>query len=226
MRKLVHDSFQGGGALRRGLFGVASVFYDWMTTQETWRAQCQTLVDHFPPGEALRVLDVGVGPGMSAIGILDRLPRAQVVGVDISPKMIELARGRLREYGYPQAELLVADVARMPFEDASFDVVTGHSILYLLPDKAAAVAEIARVLRPGGRVVFVEPHEQGRHMDWVGLEGTKRFKLSMFLWREFSGHMGRFEAETLRALLASALEEVEVAPTLGRLGLLATATRR
>jgi SAM-dependent methyltransferase len=94
-----------------------------------------------------RVLEVGCGWGELAEW-LARETGAEVVAVDLSPRMVELARER-------GVDARVADVQALPFEDGSFDVAVAAWMLYHVPDLAAAVAELARVLRPGGRLVAV-----------------------------------------------------------------------
>jgi SAM-dependent methyltransferase len=94
-----------------------------------------------------RVLEVGCGWGELAAWIA-RDTGAAVLAVDISPRMVELARA-----GGVDARL--ADVQQLPFADAEFDVVVAAWMLYHVPDIDRALAEIARVLRPGGRLVAV-----------------------------------------------------------------------
>ncbi len=209
--------------IRKLVFDVGAEFYGWMTWQDTWRAHGRMLVDHFPPGDGLRVLDLGIGPGVSAISILDRLPDAEVVGLDFSPRMLKVARRYLQKAG-KDVELVQADAARMPFEVHSFDVVTGHSFLYLLPDREAVVKEIARVLRPGGVCVFLEPSALGRSLDLVRIKGGAKFRLSMTLWRVASGTAGRFSPESLEALLGTAFPDVRAVSSLHNLGLFGVAT--
>lgn len=92
----------------------------------------------------MRVLDVCCGPGLLAAGAAARGARA--VGLDFSRAVVALARARV-----PGAAFLEGDAQALPFEDASFDaVVCGFGIIHL-PDPEKALAEIARVLRPGGR---------------------------------------------------------------------------
>ena len=91
------------------------------------------------------VLEVGCGWGALAERIA-AATRAQVTAVDLSPRMVELAR----EAGVA-AE--VADVQELPFADESFDVAVAAWMLYHVPDRERAVSELARVLRPGGRLV-------------------------------------------------------------------------
>jgi SAM-dependent methyltransferase len=92
-----------------------------------------------------RVLEVGCGWGELAEWIA-RETRAEVVAVDLSPRMVELARER-------GVDASVADVQSLPYEDASFDVVVAAWMLYHVPDLDRAVAEVARVLRPDGTFV-------------------------------------------------------------------------
>ena len=92
-----------------------------------------------------RVLEVGCGWGELAAWI-GRETGARVTAVDLSPRMVELAK----EAGVAAQ---VADVQQLPFEDGSFDVAVAAWMLYHVPDRDRAVAELARVLRPGGRLV-------------------------------------------------------------------------
>src|SRR5918995_4103746 len=92
-----------------------------------------------------RFLDVGCGMGELAERVQRQLGAA-VVAVDISPRMVELTRAR----GIDASE---ADVQALPFEDGSFDCVAAGWVLYHVPDVDLGVRELARVLRPGGRLV-------------------------------------------------------------------------
>ena len=94
------------------------------------------------------VLDVATGTGLVLRALRDRGFTGSVTGVDLSPGMIEEARRHL-----PDAALLVADAAGLPLADASFDLVTCVTGVQLFPHPDAAIAEWARVLRPGGRAV-------------------------------------------------------------------------
>jgi len=104
-----------------------------------------------------RGLDVGCGPGQFTILVAERLPQAELWGIDIAPTMIELARAHAAES--PAAARLhfeVADVARLPFPDAHFDAVLSSGSIKHWPDQAAALREIHRVLVPGGRAFIGE----------------------------------------------------------------------
>ena len=98
-----------------------------------------------------RVLDVGCGSGLDSL-VAARLvgSSGRVVGVDLSPEMLEPARRAAAMWTPPIVGFQEADAERLPFEDAAFDVVISNGALNLVPDKDAAFREIARVLRPGG----------------------------------------------------------------------------
>jgi SAM-dependent methyltransferase len=103
------------------------------------------------PGE--RVVDCGSGAGTDAL-IAARLvgPSGQVIGVDMTPEMIAKARAGAAEAGLANVEFREGLLERLPVETGWADVVISNGVLNLVPDKAAAVAETFRVLRPGGRL--------------------------------------------------------------------------
>jgi SAM-dependent methyltransferase len=221
--------------ISRHIFDLGSAFYAWMTWQPVWRAHCAGMADFFPPpptptseggaGERLCVLDIGIGPGVSGIGLLDRRPDLRVIGADFSAGMLRHARRYLREAA-ADIPLCRADVMHLPFRDGAFDVVTHHSFLYLLVDREAALREMARVLKPGGSYVILEPHRGGRIEKVLRMSGPGRFKLSMFAWRIASGGYGQFQRAELVALLERhGFVDVEVEETLDGLGLIARARK-
>lgn len=106
------------------------------------------------------VLDIGTGTGkiLAMLG-----PRAdQAVGIDASREMLALARANLDAAGLRQCQVRHGDMYMLPVPSQSFDLVTVHQVLHYAADPAAAIAEAARVLRPGGRLVVVDfaPHQQ------------------------------------------------------------------
>jgi arsenite methyltransferase len=102
-------------------------------------------------GEA--VLDLGCGAGFDAF-VAAQLVGApgRVVGIDLSPEMLAVAKAGQAEAGFPQIEFREAAVEALPFADRSFDVALSNGVLNLVPDKPAALREIFRMLRPGGRL--------------------------------------------------------------------------
>ncbi|MBB6174129.1 SAM-dependent methyltransferase [Nocardiopsis mwathae] len=104
-----------------------------------------------------RVLEVGCGAGQCARWLRGQ-GAAEVVGIDVSYRQLQHARRIDEQTGTPVA-VAQADAQRLPFADAAFDVVcSSYGGFPFVPDTAAAVAESARVLRPGGRLVFSVSH--------------------------------------------------------------------
>jgi ubiquinone/menaquinone biosynthesis C-methylase UbiE len=106
------------------------------------------LLPHLWPGMA--VLDVGCGVGAIALDIAPTVAPGHVAGVDVDAGQIQAARGRAAERGIENAEFEVGSVYELPFEDASFDVVYANAVLLYVREPVRALAEMRRVLRPGG----------------------------------------------------------------------------
>ena len=99
-----------------------------------------------------RILDVGCGPGFYCAELAEEVaPSGSVVGVDSSPAMLELATRRCR--GQKGVELRPGEAVSLPVDDASFDAALCVQVLEYVADPTVALAEMHRVLRPGGRVV-------------------------------------------------------------------------
>lgn len=102
--------------------------------------------------ESSEVLDVGCGIGVGPVAIA-RTHGCRVVGVDLSPQMIEWARRRARDDDVEdRVTFAVADVLDLPFDDDRFDVAVAESVLAFVVDKERAIAEMVRVTKPGGYV--------------------------------------------------------------------------
>jgi arsenite methyltransferase len=103
------------------------------------------------PGE--RVVDVGCGAGIdSLIAAKKAGPDGQVIGVDMTPSMLEKARQGAKEAGLRNVEFREGYAEELPVEDGWADVVISNGVLNLMPDKAAALEEMSRVLKPNGRL--------------------------------------------------------------------------
>jgi ubiquinone/menaquinone biosynthesis C-methylase UbiE len=213
----------------RRFFDGVSAFYAWMTGQEAWRSSCAGLAARLPSGSGLRIVDLGCGPGVSAFAVARGRPGAWVTGVDSAASMLQQARRRSRVEAPPADHIrwVCADARQLPFRTGSLDAVTGHSFLYLLSDREAALAECLRVLRSGGRLIVMEPSNRPvRLRNLLGTSLNPRFLLSMALWRPMSRWRGRFGPTCLDALLRrSGFATCSVEETLGGLGLCARAQK-
>lgn len=108
------------------------------------------------------VLEVGVGTGRN---LPFYPPGCRITGVDISPKMLQRARARARRLGR-EAAFTVMDAERLEFPDASFDTVVSTLALCTIPDPVQALREMARVCRPGGRILLLDHVRSDR--SWLG----------------------------------------------------------
>lgn len=99
----------------------------------------------------MRIMEFGCGTGTTAI---HHAPHVQHIdAIDISENMLEIARGKARGAGIDNITFTRGTLAEFNAEDASFDAVLGLSVIHLLPDRKAVIAEVARILKPGG--IFV-----------------------------------------------------------------------
>jgi arsenite methyltransferase len=123
-------------------------------------------------GEA--VLDVGSGAGTDSLVAAQMVGAdGRVTGIDMTPEMLAKARAAAAEMGATNVEFVEGEVERLPFADASFDVVISNGVIDLIPDKDAVFAEIQRVLRPGGRIQVADVTIQNP----VSEEGRRKIDL-------------------------------------------------
>ena len=124
-----------------------------------------------------RVVDVGCGAGMDSLIAAKQVgPDGRVIGVDMTSYMLEKARRAAVETGLEKVEFREGFAEALPVEDGWADVVISNGVLNLMPDKAAALEEMSRVLKPGGRLqigdILVQkavPESAKRKIDlWTG----------------------------------------------------------
>ena len=149
-------------------YNLGFSIYDWGFTMlggqkhETFRRKTIELA-------ALRgdeeLLDAGCGTGLTALRIAEQHPTCRLYGIDLSAKMIRVARNGAAARGL-DLDLRTGSITGLPFADAAFDVVLTNIIFHHLDlaEKRMAVAEIARVLRPGGRYVSAEFGPRARNL--------------------------------------------------------------
>jgi SAM-dependent methyltransferase len=101
-----------------------------------------------------RVLDLGCGAGHTALALAPHA--ASVVAVDLTPEMLDVAAGLAVERGVTNISFRQANAAALPFEDASFDLVTSRMSAHHYADPVAALREAARVLRPSGSLLLID----------------------------------------------------------------------
>jgi arsenite methyltransferase len=107
------------------------------------------------PGE--QVLDLGSGAGTDSLVAAQMVgPEGRVVGLDMTAEMVAKARASAAAMGATNVAFVEGDAERLPFGDASFDVVISNGVIDLIPDKDAVFAELHRVLRPGGRLQLAD----------------------------------------------------------------------
>jgi demethylmenaquinone methyltransferase/2-methoxy-6-polyprenyl-1,4-benzoquinol methylase len=169
-----------------------------------WREE---LVRHASGVNPDRVLDVATGTAGVAITMAGRSD-ARIVGIDVSEEMMAIGRRRVEAAGLqPRIELQAARAEDLPFGDAAFDAVSFTYVLRYVIDPAATIAELARVLRPGGVMVgldfFVPPNPFWRALWWLytrlalpvaglALGGRAWWDVGRFLGPNISGHYRRW----------------------------------
>ncbi len=210
---------------RPWLFDLGAGIYAWFNANPIWQESCAQLAVYFPElngRRPLRVLDLGCGPGVTAIALAQVRPDARIIGLDLAPRMIRLAREETeRVHLSRNISYVIADATALPFASEAMDVTTGHSFLYLVSDRVAVLKEARRVLRRGGRYASMEPRfgrTRGsilrRH--WRDL----RFLVSITLWRPYSRYHGRLDERSFPEVLERAgFEKTGTEPALEGLGI-------
>jgi demethylmenaquinone methyltransferase/2-methoxy-6-polyprenyl-1,4-benzoquinol methylase len=186
-----------------------------------WR---RALVSAVAPRDGERVLDVATGTGMVTAELLARA-ECSVVGIDQSAEMLAAARARFAGPAGRRVELLQGQAEALPFADHSFDALTFTYLLRYVDDPAATVRELARVVRPGGRVGSLEfgvPPWAPARAAWrlytaVGLPALGRlfsrewYEVGRFLGPSIRGFYDRHPLEAIVAYWREAgLEDVRV----------------
>lgn len=205
------------------IFDVGAGFYDFMTANRIWQANCARLLEYVPhDGSRRQVLDLGTGPAVSAVAMGQHREDVNIIGLDISKTMLAIANRNRKAGGWSldRLSLLRGDVYRLPFADRSVDVVTAHSFLYLFPHDQAILFEVKRVLKNGGYISFLEPHQGQVSWPWLWQQRSGRLLASATLWRFYSGLHRRFSHHSLRlAFEQTGFANIVTEDTLGEFGI-------
>lgn len=144
----------------------------------------QTLLQALAPEPGEHVLDIGTGPGFVANAIADAVsPTGSVLGVDISEPMLHLARGRCAEK--PWVELKFGNATQLPVPNEAFDVAISVQVYEYIADVAPALAELYRVLRPGGRAAIIS--SDWKSLTWNATD-TDRMQRILTAFAEHCAH--------------------------------------
>ncbi len=188
-----------------------------------WRA---AVVDRMAASRPPLVLDVATGPGGVALALAARTD-CRIVGIDLSPEMLDQGRRNVAAAGRgDQISLVLGQGERLPFADGTFDGVMFSYLLRYVADPAATIAELARVVRPGGTVASLEFAVPG-HPVWrwswrlftravlplagAALGGRPWFVVGRFLGPDIEDHYRRFPlAATVEAWESAGLADVTV----------------
>ena len=182
---------------------------------------CGAPIGFLAPEAGETVLDLGSGAGIDAFLAARRVGKeGHVIGVDMTPEMLDKARAGAARMGFTQVEFRAGRLEALPVEAASVDAVTSNCVINLVPDKPAVFREIARVLKPGGRlvvsdIVLERPLPETLAADLLGYVGCisgAEQKAAYFSGLAEAG-LGDIEilrdVDYLETLLATMPEEVE-----------------
>ena len=159
-----------------------------------------TATAHLRPGEV--VVDLGSGGGLDVFLSSKQVgPTGRAIGIDMTPSMIERAQANAQKGDYSNVEFYLAEIDRLPLADASVDCVISNCVINLAPDKPAVFREIARVLKPGGRLAVSD----------IALKGELPGAVASSLAAYVGCIAGAIRIETYREeLLKAGFEFVEI----------------
>lgn len=155
-------------------------------TQKLWRKKLLAGLE-FKPG--VKALDICCGTGDLAIAMAKRLPQGRVTGVDFNAAMLKIAKRKTK--AIPNLILINGDAMNLPLDDESFDIVTIGFGLRNVPDADKALAEIYRVLNPGGQLGVLEMSQPTNSLVKLGWKAY--FKAFPYLAKVAGGHIKDYQ---------------------------------
>ena len=191
-------------------YNAAADFFD-HPSNTFWERYGRNTIRHLqlPPGA--RVLDVCCGSGASALPAAEVVgPTGSVTGVDLAENLLQLARAKATQRGLTNAEFQTGDLTNLQFADGAFDAVVCVFGIFFVPDMEAALGELRRVLRPGGRMAITtwgpRLFEPLNTAFWDAVRSVRPD-----LYKGFNPWDRISEAHALRSLLASAgLQNIQI----------------
>lgn len=159
-----------------------------------------TATANLRPGEV--VVDLGSGGGLDVFLAAKMVgPEGRAIGIDMTPAMIERSQANAASGGYTNVEFYQSTIDAIPLPDASVDCVISNCVLNLAPDKPAVFREIARILKPGGRVALSD----------IALKGKLPEELARSMAAYVGCIAGAIQSDDYRAgLLAAGFEHIEI----------------
>ena len=129
------------------------------------------------------LLDIGTGPGYLPIEIANRSSAVRIIGVDLSRKLIQMARSNAQEAGLSdRLEFQLGNAGRLEFEDSAFDMVISTGMLHSLKDPVRVLQEIYRVLKAGGQAWIFDPAKVSSAVDRQKWRASLDLRERFFLW--------------------------------------------
>jgi len=172
-------------AARFGYSAPCPASLDWLVDNPIRRWYMRPVLDRVGIRPGACVLELGPGPGLFTVEAARRLrPEGRLIAVDIQPKMIAQVEKRVREAGLTNVETHVADAYHLPLENESVDSAFLVTVLPEIPDQSCALAELHRVIKPGGLLSiteeFMDPDypfafETIRRVETAGFSLERRF---------------------------------------------------
>ena len=196
----------------RRYWETRGAFWDrWADVVAEWAARVnEPLIAAARLAPGMRVLDLASGTGQPALSIAERLgPRGEVVATDLVSKMLAGAKRRAAASGRSNIRFGLADMAALPFRARCFDRITCRFGIMFVPAVAAALAEVRRVLVPGGRAAFMQAGFRDVEEEEVRLDGSA--PIGQPFWRpqlemSLGPQIGRADPAQQRALEAAIAE--------------------
>jgi ubiquinone/menaquinone biosynthesis C-methylase UbiE len=151
-----------------------------MVIEAYYRQVAEEIVSNFQSGD---ILDLGTGPGYLPIEIVRRAPDIHIIGVDLSRKLIQVAQVNAAKAGLShQLRFEVGNSARLPYDNASYDMVISTGMLHSLKNPVAVLKEIYRVLKIGGEAWIYDPANVTTYIDIKKWKASLNFRERSFLW--------------------------------------------